>query len=80
MKLSDRLNYSAFIENQNQIEEDWDKTFGDRKNEIVFIGQEMNEDKIRNDLDGCLLNDEELFKENWRNGYEDNWPVQRITE
>ena len=45
MKLSDRLNYSAFIENQNQIEEDWDKTFGDRKNEIVFIGQEMNEDK-----------------------------------
>ena len=80
MKLSDRLNYSAFIENQNQIEEDWDKTFGDRKNEIVFIGQEMNEDKIRNDLDGCLLNDEELFKENWKNGYEDNWPVQRITE
>ena len=61
-----RLNYSAFVENQNQIEEDWDKTFGDRKNEIVFIGQEMNEDKIRNDLDGCLLNDEELFKENWK--------------
>ena len=47
---------------------------------IVFIGQEMNEDKIRNDLDGCLLNDEELHKENWKNGYEDNWPVQRITE
>ena len=80
MKLADRLNYSAFVENQNQIEKDWDMTFGDRKNEIVFIGQEMNEDKIRNDLDGCLLNDEELHKENWKNGYEDNWPVQRITE
>ena len=80
MKLADRLNYSAFVENQNQIEKDWDKTFGDRKNEIVFIGQEMNEDKIRNDLDGCLLNDEELYKESWKNGYEDNWPVQRITE
>ena len=50
------------------------------ENEIVFIGQEMNEDKIRNDLDGCLLNDEELHKDNWENGYEDNWPVQRITE
>ena len=80
MKLADRLNYSAFVENQNHIEKDWDMTFGDRKNEIVFIGQEMNEDKIRNDLDGCLLNDEELQKENWKNGYEDNWPVQRITE
>lgn len=80
MKLADRLNYAAFVENQNQIEKDWDKTFGDRKNEIVFIGQEMNKDKIRNDLDGCLLNDEELCKENWKYGYEDNWPVQRITE
>ena len=80
MKLADRLNYSAFVENQNQIEKDWDKTFGDRKNEIVFIGQEMNEDKIRKDLDDCLLNEEDLYKENWKFGYEDNWPVQRITE
>ena len=31
-----------FLENQKMIESDWDSLFGDRKNEIVFIGQNIN--------------------------------------
>ena len=37
---------------------DWDPVFGDREQLIVFIGQDMDEDKIRKELDSCLLNDE----------------------
>ena len=79
MPYGDRMQFAAFVENQNHIESGWDKVFGDRKNEIVFIGQDMKEEQIKNELDACLLNDEELEKEKWKNGYEDSWPVQRIS-
>ena len=46
MPFKNRIQQIAFIENQEEIEKDWDKTYGDRKNEIVFIGQNMNEDLI----------------------------------
>ncbi|MAD50092.1 MAG: GTP-binding protein [Flavobacteriales bacterium] len=79
MPYGDRMQFAAFVENQKHIESGWDKVFGDRKNEIVFIGQDMKEEQIKNELDACLLNDEELEKEKWKNGYEDSWPVQRIS-
>jgi len=34
--------------------------FGDRRQEIVFIGQNLNEPAARRDLDACLLRDDEL--------------------
>ncbi|OUW77196.1 MAG: hypothetical protein CBD72_02320, partial [Flavobacteriaceae bacterium TMED212] len=67
----------SFIENQQQIESDWDINFGDRKNEIVFIGQNMNEDLIRSHLDSCLSSEEELTTKKWKKGYDDDWPVER---
>ena len=45
----------SFVENQTQIESDWDTIFGDRKNEIVFIGQNMDEALIKKELNACLL-------------------------
>lgn len=78
MPLDKRMQYVAFLENQEQIEKDWDKTFSDRKNEIVFIGQDMDEELIRKELDACLSTDEELASQLWKEGYQDNWPVQRV--
>ncbi len=77
MPFNKRIEFLSFIENQKQIESDWHEAFGDRKNEIVFIGQDMDEALICSDLDACLSNDEELASQKWKNGYEDQWPVQR---
>ena len=33
---------------------DWDDTYGDRMQKIVFIGQNMNREEIEKDLDFCL--------------------------
>lgn len=77
MPYEKRIQSGVFIENQKHIESGWDKMFGDRKNEIVFIGQNMNEDNIKLELENCLSTDEELTKVSWKTGYDDDWPVQR---
>merc|ERR1712176_1334974 len=45
------------IENEGQF---FDETWGDRRNQIVFIGKELNKDELIKELDECLLNDEEM--------------------
>ena len=79
MSFSERINYSNFVENQSQIESNWSPIFGDRKIELVFIGQMLNVDKITEELDKCLLNTEELDK--WKNDKfkkEDSWPIPSL--
>jgi len=78
MPFESRIQQISFVENQQHIESDWDKNFGDRKNEIVFIGQNMNETLIRSHLDSCLLTDKQLETQQWQKGYEDDWPVERV--
>ena len=77
MSFSQRFNNPVFINNQEEIEKDWHNTFGDRKNEIVFIGQDMDHDQITNELNKCLATDKELTSKNWKKGYQDNWPIER---
>lgn len=40
-------------------EMDWDPIFGDREQRIEFVGESMDEVKIRTGLDSCLLNENE---------------------
>ncbi|NRB84058.1 MAG: GTP-binding protein [Winogradskyella sp.] len=77
MPFESRIQQYAFVENKDEIEKDWDVTFGDRKNEIVIIGQNLNEQHITAQLDLCLSTDEELATQQWQEGYEDQWPVER---
>ena len=78
MPFENRIQQMSFIENQQHIESDWDNVFGDRKNEIVFIGQKMNKELIISHLDSCLSTDEELESNKWIEGYEDDWPVEKV--
>ena len=77
MSFEKRIMQNSFIENKDQIEEDWDSKYGDRKNEIVFIGQNMNEKLITSLLDNCLLTDFEEGSMNLNESYEDDWPIER---
>lgn len=38
----------------------WEEQFGDRQTEIVFIGIDMEKEEIEQNLDTCLLTDEEM--------------------
>ena len=61
--------------NQEIIQSRWDLNWGDRMNELVFIGQEMDKEKINEDLTKCLLT--ELEVDDFRDGEEffDRWPL-----
>jgi len=77
MPYEKRTRYLSFVDNQKLIESDWNASFGDRKNEIVIIGQDLNQEQIELELDLCLATEEELATEKWQQGYEDEWPVER---
>ncbi len=79
MPFSERIKYGNFVNNQQQIESEWEPDFGDRKIELVFIGQKLDVDSITNQLEKCLLNEKELI--DWKNDQfktTDNWPIQKV--
>lgn len=47
-------------EERADILKHWQRPYGDRRQEMVFIGQEMDEAYYRKQLDNCLLTDEEF--------------------
>ena len=78
MPFSERIDYNAFSENQAQIEASWDAVFGDRKIELVFIGQYIDKAAMQRELESCLLTDEEVSL--WKTNnfpQEDQWPIVR---
>ncbi len=44
------------------IKEQWVEPFGDMRQELVFIGQDLDQKKMTQALDECLLSEEEVLK------------------
>lgn len=74
MPLSRRVQYSSFAENQSFIEKRWDKNWGDRINELVFIGQNLDKDQMLSDLQHCLINETEKELFDKKQSFEDPFP------
>ncbi|MFX3650836.1 MAG: GTP-binding protein [Paenibacillus sp.] len=66
------------LRNEPDVLEKWDAQWGDRQTELVMIGIDMERASIEDELDQCLLSDEEMLA-NW--GHFDNplpWPVEAV--
>lgn len=77
MPFSERINYASFVNNQKLIESEWATPFGDRKIELVLIGQHLDVPSITKQLEECLLSDREVI--DWKRGNfptTDDWPIE----
>ncbi len=74
MPYEQRMRYPSYQANQDWIESRWDKEFGDRMNELVLIGQYPNQKEIQEELEDCLLTEDEMRGLASGKKLEDNWP------
>ncbi|WP_425236768.1 GTP-binding protein [Ulvibacterium sp.] len=77
MPFSERIGYASFVNNQKLIESEWATPFGDRKIELVLIGQHLDVPSITKQLEECLLSDREVV--DWEKGKfptSDDWPIE----
>ncbi len=75
MPFKERSRYASYIDNQKLIESKWDKHFGDRQNELVIIGQNLDQKAITAALESCLLTREETAEFLSGAIFTDNWPI-----
>ncbi|QES88377.1 GTP-binding protein [Rhizosphaericola mali] len=60
MPYEQRIKYLAFVENQSEIESKWSKMWGDRMNELVFIGQIKETELELAKISACLVTEDEI--------------------
>lgn len=73
--LRERALRPDYLENQEEIMKKWDRQWGDRANELVFIGQDMNQEQITYELDKCLITEMEVALMETDNPFTDEWPI-----
>lgn len=69
-----RVKSRSYLENKSQLEAKWDATWGDRLNEIVLIGQDMDRQNLESELQGCLANEAEISHLLSGGKFHDTWP------
>ncbi len=69
-----RNQHPSFQANEERIMERWSRDFGDRFNELVLIGQNLDKAKLMEEMEVCLCDAEEV--EYYKKGgtFPDPWP------
>ncbi|MCP1382052.1 GTP-binding protein [Runella salmonicolor] len=75
MPFNQRIRYAAYVDNKSIIETRWDKRFGDRQNELVIIGQDLNQEIIEKELQACLCTDTEINAMETKQVFPDPFPL-----
>ncbi|WDF70084.1 GTP-binding protein [Sphingobacterium oryzagri] len=74
MPFMERMQYESFHENRDLIESRWHSKWGDRQNELVFIGQDLDKERCLQELESCLLTADEAV--DWEAKiWEDDFPL-----
>ncbi len=75
VSMEERAMNPNYLEHQDEIQAKWDKKWGDRMSELVFIGMDMDKEKIISELDQCLVNDLDIVGMESGNRFIDEWPI-----
>ncbi|MEA5427308.1 GTP-binding protein [Arcicella lustrica] len=71
----ERIWYPAWKENQEIIMQRWDERFGDRVNELVIIGQDLDKETIIEELETCICTEDEIMLMEKRGKFTDPFPT-----
>jgi G3E family GTPase len=74
MPFAERMSYPSFASSRAEIENRWHKQWGDRMNELVFIGQDMDKEGVIAGLERCLLQENEYYLLDKKTGFKDPFP------
>jgi G3E family GTPase len=73
--LPHRAKSSAYLAQQHELAKKWDKTWGDRMNELVIIATHLDRESIALQLEECLLTADELADFHAGRPWPDAWPI-----
>ncbi|MGN6492748.1 MAG: GTP-binding protein [Agriterribacter sp.] len=76
MPYAKRIQYASYTNNAAYIESRWSIQWGDRMNELVFIGKDIEKDKTIADLEKCLLQESELSLYDKKIKFDDPFPKE----
>lgn len=74
MSFNERIKYQSFVDNREFIEGKWNEQWGDKINELVFIGQDIDKEKMIEDLEKCLLQESEQDAFERKEVFQDPFP------
>lgn len=71
----ERRRRPAFMADREAIMKKWDTVWGDRLNELVIIGTQMDKRLLSLALEACLITGDEMLDFQQGKGFADPWPL-----